>query len=371
MRPSARLCCLVALGCVVHTWALCRVVTVGHSIVRPSIDTALVTREHTAIAWRQTLHGADGWRLRTQLHPVVMKSLTDESIERITELIIHDAQMVVRTAQGDPRKAYSLARESAERRLPILSYVAEYRVLKCKLSALEAAISSARVVAPWTVDDLSHDIALAAMRLARHKRKLRSALKELTPVVRGRLLRTARERPALIPSLSSGLVRSGVYKLRWRLNKWFGARRLRSDEAYERTRTLLVDKWLARAVDLHRMANPQEAAVSLFMRTRPRLTPPRRAVRGDAAGRVTVSSPPINDDASRRRLLPPRSMTTRRMAVGRVVGRAWPLPTGIALWFVTRRAALLVAFAALTIFRGRALRPGGAAPATEEGRSLG
>ena len=276
--------------------------------------------------------------------PISMKSLTDESIEAITEIVLRDMQMVLKTARDDfsswstctgSFQAFDLAKESAERRSPMLAYLVEYKALKLKLSALEAAISSARVVAPWTVDDLSHEIALEGMRLARHKRKLRLALKELTPVVKGRLLQTARERPALIPSLSSGLVRSGFYKLRWRLNKWFVDRQLRSEEVYERTRSILVDKWLARTVELHRMANPSDT-ISTFMRTKPRITKPRQQ-----------RSASTSTSSTGRPLVPSRLAAPVR----RVLSDTWV--HGVALWFLTRRATVLVAFASITCARRR------------------
>jgi hypothetical protein len=296
----------------------------------------------------RTFHPVLGSTVQPRPQPdILMRSLTDESVEAIKEIVLHDVQMVLRTAKGDPLAALDLARDSNERRIPMLAYLVEYKALKARLSALQVAISSARHVAPWTVDDLDHGLWVESMRLARHKRKLRAALRELTPIVRGRVLQTARERPALIPSLSSGLVRSGWYKIRWRVNSWFGARQLRSEEAYERTRALLVDKWLARALELHRMANPLgDAPISRLMRTRPRLTSGReRGQKGRFRG-------------ERRHLRPLRSAgalvassSAGPSPARRLFGRAWL--HSAALWLVTRRASVLLAYMAcrLTLFR--------------------
>lgn len=218
--------------------------------------------------------------------------LTDDSIERIWEIALHDAQIVLQTAQDDPKAALVLARDSAAHRLPIVEWLVDYKVEQCKLSALQTTIRAARLATPWLVKGLQYDISRCCVQLRFHKSRLNDALRQLTPIVKVRLLETALERPRSMPLIWTGLVRSGVYKLRWRLNKLVEP--LRSPEAYEETRMRLVEKWLARLVELHRIANPQPTAVELFMRARQRyfnLSRPaegRERVRAEREGKLQL-----------------------------------------------------------------------------------
>jgi len=269
-----------------------------------------------------------------------MKTLTEESIERIWEIVLHDARMVLKTAQDSPAAAFDLACESARHRLPIFTWLLEYKSEQCKLTALERASEAARLVAPCAVDTLEHDVARTSMQLELHKTRLRGALIQLSPVVKQRLLSMACEQPARIPSISSGLLRSGLYKLRWRFNTLIAQRLpLRSQEAYERTKAELVDKWLARVVELHRMANPHTTAIDLVMTVKQQLAP--------AGGHGRTS------DASEQAKHPGSALA--RVCKGQTSVASWALTTHVvnsawvhtvAMRTVAQRLVLLVALGA-------------------------
>ena len=167
--------------------------------------------------------------------------LTEESLARIHELVVHDMQLVMKTTQRDPRVALDLAYESAQRRLPIATWLLAFTADQLKFKALEAKLQVAQTLAPLMTEELTLE---REQLLKEHMTRLRGALRELQPVVKQRLVQAAREQPKLIPSMAASLVRSGVYKLYWGINR--RAAPLRSVEAYQTTRMVLVDKWLAR-----------------------------------------------------------------------------------------------------------------------------
>lgn len=97
-------------------------------------------------------------------------------------------------------------------------------------------------------------------RLAEHTRRLRHALIALKPAIRKRLIFAVRAQPSLIPRLSTKLLRSGVYRLRWQANQ-LCAKPL-FPRYFARQRSLLVDKWLHQALWLHRAIYVLECRLS-------------------------------------------------------------------------------------------------------------
>jgi hypothetical protein len=81
------------------------------------------------------------------------------------------------------------------------------------------------------------------------------------PELKTRLLSAIRKQPSLLPSIATGLTRSGIYKVRWMFNKLAhnGPVPMRSVERYERVRSQLIEKWLDRTTEAHRHILPQSS----------------------------------------------------------------------------------------------------------------
>jgi len=188
-------------------------------------------------------------------------SLTDETIDRIIEIVKIDAEIVADTAKQRPYAAWKLAQQSFDTRMPIFQWVVRYNIEKFQVKAYELAwnnSASLRNMAPAAAADLAWQRSRLEQRLHRHRRELRAALKALQPALEERLLEAAREDPKRIPGIGAGLLRSGWYRVSWNANK----RMLRAfperwKGRYEGIRDGLVRKWIDRAVDVHRELRPQ------------------------------------------------------------------------------------------------------------------
>jgi len=329
----------------------------GHSLVVTSL--LIHTVPAWAASWAVTQSLSTGLTRSSTLAstPVlrsstpVLRSLTEDSIERITEIVLHDAQMVFRTAQDKPVAALALARKSAQYRLPIVTWLVEYKAEQKKLWALERTIEAARLMIPCAVDELDAQVLNTNMKLCWHKARLRAALKDLTPVVKQRLLQAARERPSKIPSISFKLLRSGVYKLRWRFNTLVAP--LRSQEAYEKTRAKLVEKWLARLLELHRMANQHTTCIDIFMQMTRQVQQASRGVRRCLSGQRSAAAVAVT--SSQLATMWESQMSVFSWAVATRVANSARLHTWV-LWLATRRLVCLIILGAQQLSSGTWLR---------------
>ena len=149
-------------------------------------------------------------------------SLTDETIDRIIEIVKIDAEIVADTAKQRPYAAWKLAQQSLDTRMPIFQWVVRYNIEKFQVKAYELAwnnSASLRNMAPAAAADLAWQRSRLEQRLHRHRRELRAALKALQPALEERLLEAAREDPKRIPGIGAGLLRSGWYRVSWNANK--------------------------------------------------------------------------------------------------------------------------------------------------------
>ena len=66
-------------------------------------------------------------------------SLTDETIDRIIEIVKIDAEIVADTAKQRPYAAWKLAQQSFDTRMPIFQWVVRYNIEKFQVKAYELA----------------------------------------------------------------------------------------------------------------------------------------------------------------------------------------------------------------------------------------
>jgi hypothetical protein len=177
--------------------------------------------------------------------PVHMRTITEESISRIVELVQLDAALVKeQMQQRGADAAWELAKTSFERRWPLIKWTILYNADRTTLQAVEAAVncSLVRQVLPAVYAELEWKRSHLTSSLAAQRSRLAAALIALRPAISQRLLEAARERPALIPSLSKRVVASTYAWWQWRSNIWL--RRLRTPERFEATRAAIIEKWL-------------------------------------------------------------------------------------------------------------------------------
>lgn len=181
--------------------------------------------------------------------------VTDDGISRIIELIAIDGKMVLETAQERPVAAWDLACQSWKTRLPLVEWLVNYKHDKALLAGSEFFLNSTflRRLAPAAASDMSWQRSKIEARLAQRRVQLRNALHGLRNPLQERLLTAVHKDPALIPVMSRGLLRSGIYHLRWQAHKYMI---WRSRETIESERNNLVEKWLEVLVVLHRRMNP-------------------------------------------------------------------------------------------------------------------
>jgi len=150
-------------------------------------------------------------------------SLTDDSLDSIIELIQLDAKIVINTAKARPRSAWSLAANSLERRAPLLLWVAGYMANKLWLQFFQCADGHAALVNATLGESFTAELAWqhsqAGKRLSKQRRELELVLQRLRPELRQRVRQAVRDQPRLIPALSTRILQTLTYRLRWRLNQ--------------------------------------------------------------------------------------------------------------------------------------------------------
>ncbi len=215
--------------------------------------------------------------------------LSDEALNDIAEIILLDAKVVAEAFRDKPLEALETAQRTLERRKPLLSWTAVYLSEKLQLCVLEETlrhVERLRAVAPSLVADAEWQRSHVEKRLSDHRASLRSALLVLKPTLLQRVLQAAKTQPLLIPSISHGVVKAGVYRARWSLNRILDSRGLRRPEHFAAERDRLVGRWLRQVLWVHRSIEPwrQSSATAADILYR---SPSVEVLRGTAA-----STPP-------------------------------------------------------------------------------
>tara|TARA_B110001452_G_scaffold72565_1_gene58713 strand:- start:1472 stop:2554 length:1083 start_codon:yes stop_codon:yes gene_type:complete len=186
------------------------------------------------------------------------RTLTEESLQSIYELVQLDARMVAEKWWEQPQHTFSVAQESFSRRLPLLMWVVKYNTEKARLRALDAASEYSSALATLgfqqAADELNFLRSNQQVRLGGCRAQLKSALWTLRPELQRRLFDAVREQPTLLPVIAGGLVRSGAYTVRWAVNKLAvrGPFPMRSQEKYQAMRSKLIDRWITQLLHAHR-----------------------------------------------------------------------------------------------------------------------
>jgi hypothetical protein len=183
-----------------------------------------------------------------------MMALSNEALYDVVELIRLDAKMVLDRGVRNPREALTLATDSTRNRGPLLLWVVSYNIEKTQLRFYECLGNHSALlqkVAPSAAEDLPWRRSELEARLERHSRGLRVALLALRPTIRQRVLQAAREQPRNLLPLVSNLLRSAVYRIRWKANRFSRDYGLQGEDGFQRKRNELVEKFLHQAVWLH------------------------------------------------------------------------------------------------------------------------
>lgn len=193
------------------------------------------------------------------LRPPPSMALSNEAFYDVVELIRLDAKMVLDRVVRHPREALSLAIDSTRNRGPLLLWVVSYNLEKTQLRIYECIGNHSTLLetlAPDAAGDLPRRRSELEARLERHSRGLRVALLALRPTIRQRVLQAAREQPRNLLPLVSNLLRSGVYRIRWKANRISRDYGLQGEDRFQRKRNMLVEKFLHQAVWLHQRLEP-------------------------------------------------------------------------------------------------------------------
>ena len=163
--------------------------------------------------------------------------LTDESVDRIWELVALDWRVVSATLrEGSTKRAWEYASYAYDKRRPLIAWLLEFRRDRARLRFLEAACncSALKQLSPNSFSDLLWEKQHLERQLDKQRSRLSLALWALRPELEQRVITAARETPGMIPSVSGNVLKSSSYWLRWEGNKWL--RKIRSPEGFQRTR---------------------------------------------------------------------------------------------------------------------------------------
>ena len=188
---------------------------------------------------------------------VAMRTITEESIARIIELVQLDAALIAEQMQRQgPNAAWQLAQKSFDRRWPLVEWLLSFKADQAALAAVEVATNCSLVkqISPDAYAELEWQRSHLASRLDEQRSRFARALVAPRPALSERLIETARERPALIPAMSKRVIKSYAYWGWWKGNVWL--RRLKTRENFEATRAVLIEKWLQVRACLHRLLPP-------------------------------------------------------------------------------------------------------------------
>jgi hypothetical protein len=183
--------------------------------------------------------------MRRRSPPVVSRTITEESISRIIELVQLDAALVAeKMQQQGATAAWKLAKISYERRWPLIEWTLRFQFDRARLGLVEIGTNctTIRDVTPPLYAELEWQRSHLAARLDEQRSRLVMALIALRPALSQRLLEAASDRPSLIPSIGKRVLASWKHWMGWRSNVWL--RRFRTPERFEATRATIIEKWL-------------------------------------------------------------------------------------------------------------------------------
>eukprot|EP00967_Tisochrysis_lutea_P137489 scaffold246792_cov33-Tisochrysis_lutea.AAC.1 len=203
--------------------------------------------------------------------------LSDEALHDVLELVQLDAKVVLDAARREPAEAVGLALDSARHRGPLLLWAMGYQLEKLQLCFYSCIANHTSMLAPLA-PELSHQAermrSAVEARLERHARGLRVALLALRPTIRQRVLQAAREQPQDILPLLSNLLRSGIYRIRWKANRISRDYGLQGEDNFQRKKNVLVEKLVKQALWLHRRIEPYTGPTTTAADVREPQSPP-------------------------------------------------------------------------------------------------